>query len=212
MVQLDFNAEQTPLRLLTSIDSDNPTVHSVLLYLTALHAQLISQGHTVTPVEEFFHEDDLPLWASAWAARPTHIKIPQNIDQLYIRQLLFNGLIPFTCGITGANVVTFRDRVLRAQWILNTWLEENNHPEESKEERRKRMNREAQERHKLRKAALGKDPSELTPVEVHALKVRAAYDEFRQACTQRAEAAKQWDAFVAQAQRKWEDLKAQAPQ
>ncbi len=49
-------------------------------------------------------------------------RIPEEFDQLPIQKILRDPLIPFTCTITGCTVVTFDDRIQRADWIWKKWL------------------------------------------------------------------------------------------
>lgn len=204
-----MNAQsKTVMDQLFALDMLQPSLESIFEYLRTVYEQCRVSGEECLSVEDFFKPEDLEFWTKAYAKRPENVKIPPYADGLHIKQLLFSALVPFVCGITGSQVNTFRDRVLRAEWIMNNWLRENNPSQEESNARRKRLNRAAQERFKLRKEAEGKDIVELTPKQRHAIAVKKAYDEFRAACAERQKAVTHWSQVVAEKQKQWNELKA----
>lgn len=207
-----MNAQsKTVMDQLFALDMLQPSLESIFEYLKTIHAQCQASGEECLAVEDFFKPEDLEFWTQIYGKRPADVKIAPYADGLHIKQLLFSALVPFTCGITGSQVKTFKDRVLRAEWIMNNWLRENNPSQEESNARRKRLNKAAQERFKLRKEAEGKSSVELTPKQRHAIAVKTAYDEFRAACAERQKAVTYWGQVVAEKQKQWNELKAKDP-
>lgn len=212
MAQLDFDAtafpqpaQQDPLSYFNQIDNDNPDPSVVLHYLQALHTQALAQGVECVPVEQFYTDQAMEMWRACWAERPHDVQFPAHVDLLQIKSILFNALTPFKCNATGMECHTMLDRVKRAHQIQSVWLAEQNVQEETPAQKRARQNREAQRRLALRSKDDGSPEAE------HAKALKAAYDEYLQACRQRKEAEAQWAQYVASKKGAWEAIKAQKP-
>jgi hypothetical protein len=190
-----FNA---PEELLERLAAPEPDIDAVLDYLV-LEAD--DAGVNEVAVEAFFRgEEDLAQFRLAIAWWPQLEELPPTMAPPSLYQLLWN----FSDAAQGA---TFMDRLTTRANVVTTWLLENGfnpaNPAESAEERKRRLNSEAQRRFRLR--------AHNGPASDHAAAVAALYREYMDICAQRKIVLDAWAEKVQAARDAWMELKKNPP-
>lgn len=187
--------------LLEAIAAPDVGDHTVLTFLQGQYEALL-RASDETPLldpEEFFKAGDLDVYQRAKAWWPTDAPVQWACPSVY--QLCLNYHEP-TMGST------FLDRLRNYADPVSVWLVEQGRdlaaPNETPEQRKARLNAEAQRRHRA-KSGTG-------PEAEHARATAAAYVAYMQVCQERKIAMAGWDQRVAEARKAWMDLKQKPPE
>lgn len=174
--------------------------HTVLTFLQGQYEALLHASDE-TPLmdpEEFFKPGNLEVYRNAKAWWPTDAPVQWACPSVY--QLCLNYHEP-TMGST------FLDRLRNYADPVSAWLVEQGRdlaaPNETPEQRKARLNAEAQQRHRV-KSGTG-------PEAEHARATAAAYAAYMQVCQERKLAMAGWDQRVAEARKAWMDIKQKPP-
>lgn len=198
-----YQADEDLLEALAAPDVGD---HTVLTFLQGQYEALPwdppthSDPGTQPPPdpEEFFKAGDLDVYRTAKAWWPTDAPVQWACPSVY--QLCLNYHEP-TMGST------FLDRLRNYADPVSAWLVEQGRdlaaPNETPEQRKARLNAEAQRRHRA-KSGTG-------PEAEHARATAAAYAAYMQVCQERKIAMAGWDQRVAEARKAWMDIKQKPP-
>lgn len=184
-----------PDELLERLRSPNVTPDDVMEFLLGQYYALDDAPY---PDQFFTGQADLDQYRAAVAWWPKGEHVPPQLAAPTVWQLCtrYEEQDP-RIGATFLARLT-----LRANAVV-TWIQQQGgdpaNPSETPSERRKRQNREAQKRHRVR----GTD----TPAGAHERAVAEAYKAYMDICAQRRIALAAWDAKVAEARHAWETIK-----
>lgn len=190
--------------LLERLSEHDPALDDVMEFLRGQWEEAVTTTRgdpKAVPVPEaFITESDLDGYAQARDWWPTEPPAQHAFPSVYLLCVNYTEQHP--------NIgATFMDRLMVHTRKVQAWLEEEGrdpvHPDETPEERKTRLNAEAQRRHRARKHD--------TPEAAHARAVSAAYQAYLDVCAQRKAVKAKWDEKVADARKAWEDLKQTPP-
>lgn len=174
--------------------------HTVLRFLMEQFEAITSPRVDYVPdPEEFFKAGDLDVYRKALAWWPSDVPVQWACPSVY--QLCLN-YHDSTMG------VTFLERLRNYADPVSAWLVEQGrdlaNPNETPEQRKVRLNAEAQRRHRA-KGGTG-------PAVAHARATAAAYAAYMQVCQERKRVMAGWDQKVAEARKAWLDIKHKPPE
>jgi hypothetical protein len=177
--------------------SPSVTETDVVLALIEHSVEMAQHGASVLPVDQFWREGDLGRYNAASAWWPTDA--PPNCQLPSLRELCMT-----IAGGAGTTPMPFMSAVTVIWQRCVQWLESEGrstvHPNETKDERRRRLGREAVARHRALNATSGGNPD--------ADRVKSLYARYIAACQARKAAAAEHDDRVASARAEWEAAKA----
>lgn len=188
--------------MILNIENEDTITEPELILALQQYAQLMAEeGHQVVPVEQFYKLGDLQSYRQAKAMWAT------DVDQQFVCPPLWmvGNRIRGSAALDMSNV-TFIGTLTEYWNRYADWMTKHKrdalHPNETKEERRLRKERERQSR--IRKAKIGDSPEAQA---LHEAK-RQAYQHWLDACRHRKSVMAEQDAIVAEAYAKFETAKA----
>lgn len=216
-----------PDELLERLRSPHVTPNDVFQFIYGQHGALVEEfGHAPDPRNFFQGQADLDHYhvALAWWPKGEHVPpqlAPPTVWQLCFRYEEQDPRI----GSTFLARLTARANAV-VSWINAQGLDVSN-PNETEEERRKRQNREAVRRHRVRKGDAGTPEDQARELEIKAAydhwqalskgraavladldqRVQQAHEAFLAVCEERKHARAHVDAQVQAAKQAWKDLK-----
>lgn len=194
--------------LLEALAAPTVTANAVLEYLHGECEALMADrrrddiGFSPPRVDDFFSESDLSIYADAMAWWPRVEGMPPQFAAPSIYQLIWR-YHDHSVGGTFVERLTIRAHAAQA-WLTANGLD---HPNESKADRAKRLNAEAQARHRARRSG--------TQGAAAADAVASAYRRYMDVCLERkaakAEVDAEWGPKVHAARVAWEAAKKNPP-
>lgn len=182
--------------LLERLASPDVTSETVIEFLREQRDHIHQSGFEAPIIPDFFTHEDLDGYKQAQEWWPADVPVQWACPSIYQLCTEYQEQDPRI----GA---TFMERLRLKSVPVTKWLHEEKrdvaNPNETLEERRKRLNAEAVQRHRA-KAGTGAAAE-------HARAVSAAYAAYMAICAERKVVKAEWDAKVAEARAHWQQVK-----